>query len=194
MNKELQQMKSQQHDNKYAELSQSKDLKIPKLEGDDGKHRKTQTNNLLYAATGSTFATKGENKMRYVNANMNKIFEKPFTPKTQNEPVLIPPQITTYKESLGQNKKTYNHITRAYIENIHKIQTFLNQNPRSKNAKNPDENYITQTLQRYNKLIAQPGTSTNLVETCYHYGLLRTVYTANHKSTWRRSMKSVRSA
>ncbi|WMV22282.1 hypothetical protein MTR67_015667 [Solanum verrucosum] len=38
MDKELQQMKSQQHNNKYAELSQSKDLKIPELEGDDGKH------------------------------------------------------------------------------------------------------------------------------------------------------------
>ncbi|WMV24729.1 hypothetical protein MTR67_018114 [Solanum verrucosum] len=54
LDKELQQMKSQQHDNKYAELSQSEDLKIPELEGDDGKHRKTQTNNLLHAATGST--------------------------------------------------------------------------------------------------------------------------------------------
>ncbi|KAG5631067.1 hypothetical protein H5410_002784 [Solanum commersonii] len=32
MDKELQQMKSQQHDNKYAELSQSEDLKIPELE------------------------------------------------------------------------------------------------------------------------------------------------------------------
>ncbi|KAG5631068.1 hypothetical protein H5410_002785 [Solanum commersonii] len=54
MDKELQQMKSQQHDNKYAELSQSKNLKIPELEGDDGKHRKTQTNNLLHAATRRT--------------------------------------------------------------------------------------------------------------------------------------------
>ncbi|KAG5580408.1 hypothetical protein H5410_051035 [Solanum commersonii] len=32
MDKELQQMKSQQHDNKYAKLSQSEDLKIPELE------------------------------------------------------------------------------------------------------------------------------------------------------------------
>ncbi|WMV41547.1 hypothetical protein MTR67_034932 [Solanum verrucosum] len=56
LDKELQQMKSQQHDNKYAELSQSEDLKIPELEGDDGKHRKTQTNNLLQATTGNTSA------------------------------------------------------------------------------------------------------------------------------------------
>ncbi|KAG5609735.1 hypothetical protein H5410_021016 [Solanum commersonii] len=176
MDKELQQMKSQQHDDIYAEISQSEDLKIPELEGDDGKHQKTQTNNLLHVATGSTSTTKGENKMRYVNTNMNKIFEKPFMPKTQKE-LFIPPQLNTYKESLGQNKRTYNHIIRAYIENIHKIQTFLNRNPRSKNTKNPNEDYITQTLQGYNKLIAQPGTSTNLVGTCYHYGLLSTVYT-----------------
>ncbi|WMV49932.1 hypothetical protein MTR67_043317 [Solanum verrucosum] len=48
LDKELQQMKSQQHDNKYAELSQSEDMKIPELEGDDGKHQKTQTTEILY--------------------------------------------------------------------------------------------------------------------------------------------------
>ncbi|WMV30087.1 hypothetical protein MTR67_023472 [Solanum verrucosum] len=32
---------------KYAELSRSEDLKIPELEGDDGKYQKTQTNNLV---------------------------------------------------------------------------------------------------------------------------------------------------
>ncbi|KAG5580285.1 hypothetical protein H5410_050912 [Solanum commersonii] len=178
IDKELQQIKSQQHDNKYAELSPSEDLKIPELEGDDGKHRKTQANNLLHAATatGSTSAMK-EDKVRHINTNMNKLFEKPFIPRTQKE-LFIPPQINTYKESLGQHKQTYNHITRAYIENIHKIQTFLNLNPRSKTTKNPKEDYITQNLQGYNKLIAQPGTNTNLVGTCYHYGLLSTVYTA----------------
>ncbi|WMV30352.1 hypothetical protein MTR67_023737 [Solanum verrucosum] len=51
MDKELQQIKSQQHDGKHAELSRSEDLKIPELEGDARKHRKTQTNNLLHAAT-----------------------------------------------------------------------------------------------------------------------------------------------
>ncbi|WMV49876.1 hypothetical protein MTR67_043261 [Solanum verrucosum] len=88
LDKELQQMKSQQHDSKYAVLSQSEDLKILELEGDDGKHQKTQTNNLLHAATGSTFATKEENKTRYVNTNMNKIFEKPFIPKTQKRTII----------------------------------------------------------------------------------------------------------
>ncbi|KAG5590116.1 hypothetical protein H5410_040630 [Solanum commersonii] len=157
MEKELQQIKSQQHDNKHAELSPSDDSKIPELEGDDGKHRKTQTNNLLHVAIGtaSTSATKEENKIRYANANMTKLFDKPFIPKTQKD-IFIPPQVNTYKESLGQHKQTYNHITQAYIENIHKIQTFLNQNPRSTNTKNPHEDYITQNLQGYNKLIAQP--------------------------------------
>ncbi|KAG5568464.1 hypothetical protein H5410_064518 [Solanum commersonii] len=179
IDKELQQIKSQQHDAKHAELSPSDDSKIPELEGDVGKHRKTQTNSLSHAATGtaSTSATKEENKTRYVNTNMTKLFDKPFMPKTQKD-IFIPPQINTCKESLGQHKQTYNHITRAYIENIHKIQTFLNQNPRSTNTKNPHEDYITQHLQGYNKLIAQPGTNANLVGTCYHYGLLNTVYIA----------------
>ncbi|KAG5570177.1 hypothetical protein H5410_059943 [Solanum commersonii] len=179
MDKELQQIKSQQHEAKHAELSPAEDLKIPELEGDNGKHRKTQTNSLLHAATGttSTSATKEENKIRYANSKMTKLFDKPFIPKTQKD-IFIPPQISTYKESLGQHKQTYNHITRAYIENIHKIQTFLNQNPRSTNTKNPHEDYIIQNLQGYNKLIAQPGTNTNLVGTCYHYGLLSTIYTA----------------
>ncbi|WMV18569.1 hypothetical protein MTR67_011954 [Solanum verrucosum] len=47
LDKEIQQMKGQQHDNNYAELSRSEELKTPELEGDDGKHRKTQTNNLV---------------------------------------------------------------------------------------------------------------------------------------------------
>ncbi|KAG5601958.1 hypothetical protein H5410_033328 [Solanum commersonii] len=178
MEKELQNIRSQQHDKKHAELSPSDDSKTPELEGDVGKHRKTQPNSLLNAATGaSTSATKEETKARYVNTNMTKLFDKPFTPKIQKD-IFMPPQVNTYKESLGQHKQAYNHITRAYIENIHKIQTFLNQNPRSTNTKNPHEDYITQHLQGYNKLIAQPGTNSNLVGTCYHYGLLNTVYTA----------------
>ncbi|KAG5615150.1 hypothetical protein H5410_014974 [Solanum commersonii] len=63
MEKELQNIKSQQHDKKHAELSPSDDSKIPELQGDDGKHRKTQPNSLLNAATGaSTSATKEETK------------------------------------------------------------------------------------------------------------------------------------
>ncbi|KAG5614953.1 hypothetical protein H5410_014777 [Solanum commersonii] len=112
MDKELQQIKSQQHDAKHEELSLSEDLKIPELEGDDGKHQKTQPNSLLHVATGttSTSATKEENKIRYANANMTKLFDKPFILKTQKD-IFIPPQINTYKESLGQHKQTYNHIT-----------------------------------------------------------------------------------
>ncbi|KAG5601360.1 hypothetical protein H5410_032730 [Solanum commersonii] len=53
IDKELQQIKNQQHDVKHVELSPSDDLKIPELGGDDGKHRKTQTNSLLHTATGT---------------------------------------------------------------------------------------------------------------------------------------------
>ncbi|KAG5594653.1 hypothetical protein H5410_035885 [Solanum commersonii] len=106
MEKELQQIKSQQHDTKHVELSPSDDSKIPELEGHDGKYRKTQTNSSLHAATrtASTSATKEENKPRYVNTNMTKLFDKPFIPKTQKD-IFIPPQINTYKESLGQYKR-----------------------------------------------------------------------------------------
>ena len=49
----------------------------------------------------------------------------------------------TYKASLDSQKQTYNYITRTYIENIHRVQTFLNLNPRAKETKNPTEDYIT---------------------------------------------------
>ena len=64
-----------------------------------------------------------------------------------------------------------------YIEITYKIQTFWNLNPRAKDTKNPNENYSTQYLQGYNKLIAQLGTNPNLVATCYNYGLISIVYT-----------------
>ncbi|KAG5576591.1 hypothetical protein H5410_056725 [Solanum commersonii] len=93
MEKELQHIKSQQHDKKHAELSPSDDSKLPELEGDDGKHQKTQPNSLLNAATGtaSTSAIKEETKTRYVNTNMTKLFDKPFIPKVQKD-IFIPPQ------------------------------------------------------------------------------------------------------
>lgn len=74
-------------------------------------------------------------------------------------------------------KTLYNHVMRTYIENIYKIQTYLNRNPRSTTPKEPNQDYLTQKLQGYNKLIAQPKTNANLVRTCYNYGLLNTVYT-----------------
>ena len=181
MNKDIQQLKSQQHDYKNAELSRSEDSKNPELEGDVGKHQKTQANNLKYTAAGSSGSTSytrtsTKTEKRYVSTNMNKIFERPYTPKPQHQ-IFTPPQINTYRESLNQDKKAYNHITRSYIENIHKIQTFLNKNPRSRSTQNPNEDYITQNLQGYNKLLALPKTNANLVATCYNYGLLHTVYT-----------------
>ena len=123
MGKELQNLKanSQQHDSKNAELRRSADGKKPELEGDVGKLHKTHDNVCLNAATASTSTTKGASGIRYTNLNMNKIFDKPFIPKNQKDSLFIPPQITTYSESLSQDKKAYNHITRSYIENLYKI-------------------------------------------------------------------------
>ncbi|XP_070048445.1 uncharacterized protein [Nicotiana tomentosiformis] len=175
----------QQHDLKNAEIRRSEVSKIPELEGDVEKHLKTH-NGLLNAVAGSSTASssstkkKEEIKPRYTNTNMNNLFSKPFIQKniqnTQKE-IFLPPQINTYKESLNQAKKTYNHITRTYIDNIYKIQNFLNKNPRSQTTQNPDEDYVTHYLTGYNKLIALPNTNAKLVATCYNYGLLDTVYT-----------------
>ncbi|WMV54681.1 hypothetical protein MTR67_048066 [Solanum verrucosum] len=87
IDKELQQIKSQQHDYKNAELSRSEDLKIRELQGDVGKHLKTH-NDLLHAATGSTSTTKEENRTRYSNTNMNKISEKSFMPKEPKRSII----------------------------------------------------------------------------------------------------------
>ncbi|XP_075077153.1 uncharacterized protein LOC142163899 [Nicotiana tabacum] len=173
------------HDSKNAEIRRSEVSKIPELEGDVEKHLKTH-NSLLNAVAGSSTASsssakkKEEIKPRHININMNNLFSKPFIQKniqnTQNE-IFLPPQINTYKESLNQTKKIYNHITRTYIDNIYKIQNFLNKNPRSQTTQNPNEDYITHYLTGYNKLIALPNTNAKLVATCYNYGLLDTVYT-----------------
>ena len=183
MSKELQNLKtkSQQHDYKYAELCRSEDTKIPELQGDDGILQKTH-NICLNAATASTSTAgqstkKEETKIKYTNTNLNKLFSKPYTPQGTQKDIFIPPQVNTYKASLDSDKQAYNHITRMYIENIYKVQTFLNKNPKAKNTRNPEQDYITQHLQGYNKLIAQPGTNPNLVATCYNYGLISTVYT-----------------
>ncbi|XP_075096382.1 uncharacterized protein LOC142174481 [Nicotiana tabacum] len=178
MGKRLQQLEeskpSQQHDYKDAELSRSEDSKFPELEGDVGKLRKTHNNVCLHTAAGTS---KQVNKKPYTNANLNNIFDKPITPKIPKETMTTTPQTSTYANSQHQNKKIYNHITQTYIENIYKIQTFLNLNPRATTTTNPTQDYITQKLQGYNRLIAQPKTRSNLVKTCYNYGLLITIYT-----------------
>ncbi|XP_015055268.1 uncharacterized protein LOC107001822 [Solanum pennellii] len=181
MGKELQNLKanSQQHDYKYAELRQhvelrrSEDAKIPELQGDVGKLLKTHNINIANVAGTSTAAME---KTTSKNTNLNNLFTKPFIPKAQivDAPA---PQTSTYAASLHKEKKIYNHISQTYIENLYKIQNFLNLNPRSIQTKNSEEDYITQKLQGYNKLIAQPKTNPNLVKTCYNYGLLNTVYT-----------------
>ncbi|XP_070003590.1 uncharacterized protein [Nicotiana sylvestris] len=165
---------SQQHDYKDAELSRSEDSKLPELEGDVGKLQKTHNKVCLYTAAGTS---KQVNKKPHTNVNLNNIFDKPITPKRPKETIVTTPQTSTYANSLHQNKKIYNHITQIYIENIYKIQTFLNLNPRATTTTDPTQDYITQKLQGYNRLIAQPKTRANLVKTCYNYGLLSTVYT-----------------
>ncbi|KAG5632776.1 hypothetical protein H5410_004493 [Solanum commersonii] len=185
MNNEIQKLKtnednlkskastSQQHDYKNAELSRSEDFKTPELRGDVGKHLKTH-NICLNTAAGTS---KQVSEKHHKNANLNQLFEKPFTPRTSRNTLTMEPQTSTYADSLQKEKKLYNHVTRTYIENIYKIQTYLNRNPRSTTTKEPSQDYLTQKLQGYNKLIAQPKTNANLVRTCYNYGLLNTVYT-----------------
>ncbi|KAG5606754.1 hypothetical protein H5410_028246 [Solanum commersonii] len=164
---------SQQHDYKNAELSRSKDSKNPKIKGDVGKHLKTH--NICLNTTAGTSKRVSEKQK---NSNLNQLFEKPFTPRPTPKNILtIEPQTSTYADSLHHDERTYNHITRTYIENIYKIQTFLNLNPRSTTTQEPNQDYLTQKLQGYNKLIAQPKTNANLVRTYYNYGLLNTVYT-----------------
>ncbi|WMV08162.1 hypothetical protein MTR67_001547 [Solanum verrucosum] len=176
MDNEIQKLKSktsQQHDYKNAELRRSEDGKNPELKGDDGKLLKTH-NICLNIAAGTN---KQVSDKQHKNVNLNQLFEKSCTQRTPRH-MSIEPQTSTYADSLqNQNeKKTYNYMTRTYIENIHKIQTYLNRNPRS-STKEPNQDYSTQKLQGYNKLIAQPKTNANLVRTCYNYGLLNTVYT-----------------
>ncbi|KAG5576074.1 hypothetical protein H5410_056208 [Solanum commersonii] len=87
---------------------------------------------------------------QHKNANLNQLFEKPFTQMTPRH-MSIEPQTSTYADSLQnqKEKKTYNYITRTYIENIYKIQTFLNLNLRSTTTQEPSHDYLTQRLQVY---------------------------------------------
>ena len=61
--------------------------KVPELEGDDGTLHKTHN---VYQST-SAGTSRGVSTQRYQNMNMNKIFKKPFIPKTQKDPLFIPP-------------------------------------------------------------------------------------------------------
>ncbi|KAG5589837.1 hypothetical protein H5410_040351 [Solanum commersonii] len=141
----------------------------------DNEIQKLKTNEDNLKSKAST--SKQVSDKQHKNANLNQLFEKPFTQRTPRH-MSIEPQTSTYADSLqNQNeKKTYNYITRTYIENIHKIQTYLNRNPIS-TTKEPNQDYLTRKLQGYNKLIAQPKANANLVRTSYNYGLLNTVYT-----------------
>ncbi|KAG5572305.1 hypothetical protein H5410_062071, partial [Solanum commersonii] len=116
---------SQQHDYKNAELSRLEDFNNPELRG----------------------TSKQVSEKQHKNANLNQLFEKPFTPRTSRNTLTMEPQTSTYADSLQNEKKIYNHVTRTYIENIYKIQTYLNRNPRSTRTKEPSQDYLTQKLQ-----------------------------------------------
>ncbi|WMV18673.1 hypothetical protein MTR67_012058 [Solanum verrucosum] len=177
MDNEIQKLKTtntgQQHDCKNAELSQLEESKNLELKGNVGKHLKTH-NICLNTAAGTSKQVSVE---QHKNTNLNQLFEKPFTPKMPRNTMTMEPQTSTYADSLQNEKKLYYHVTKTYIENIYKIQTYLNCNPRSTTTKEPSQDYLTQKLKGYNKLIAQPKTNANLVRTCYNYELLNTVYT-----------------
>ncbi|WMV34221.1 hypothetical protein MTR67_027606 [Solanum verrucosum] len=133
MDNEIQKLKSkastsQQHDYKNAELRRSEDEKIPEIEGDVGKLPKTH--NICSITTACTSIKLSERQHK--NVNLNKLFEKPFTPKISKNLLIMEPQTSTYADSLHHDKKTYNHITRTYIENIYiksKLTLTLTQGP-----------------------------------------------------------------
>ncbi|KAG5605158.1 hypothetical protein H5410_026650 [Solanum commersonii] len=115
---------SQQYDYKNVELCRSKDKKNPELKG-----------------------TSQRVSEKHKNSNLNQLFEKPFTPRLTSKNILtIEPQTSTYADNIHHDKRTYNHITRTYIENIYKIQTFLNLKPRSTTTQESNQEYLTQKL------------------------------------------------
>ena len=117
-NAEKSEATSQQHDYKHAELRRSAVGKQPELKGDIGKLPKI--NNVANVAGTSTRATE---KTTTKNTNLNSLFTKPFIPKVQivDTPT---PQTSTYAASLHKEKKTYNHISQTYIENLYKFRLF----------------------------------------------------------------------
>ena len=108
---------SQQHDSKHAELSQQHNSKHAKLEGDVGKHLKTHNKMINTAAgstsTGGSTTKKEDDKTKYKNTNMNKIFSGQYLQEYTQEDVFVPPQVNTYKTTLDSHKQIYNHITRT---------------------------------------------------------------------------------
>ena len=129
---------SQQHDSKNAELRRSADEKQLELKGDVGKLLKT------HDITDVAGTSKGAmEKPTPENTNLNSVFTKPFTSKVQIIDTSAP-QTSTYAASLHKEKKTYNNISRTYIENQYKIQNFLNQKPKSTTTLKKTHAYLTQ--------------------------------------------------
>ena len=112
---------SQQHDYKHTVLRRSADDKQQELEGDVGKIQKTHNKVCLNTSAGTSIKDSEKPK----NTNLNQLFIKPFIQKPQVQ-IPVEPQTSTYAVSLQNDKKRYNYITQSYIENIYKIQTYLN--------------------------------------------------------------------
>ncbi|WMV30286.1 hypothetical protein MTR67_023671 [Solanum verrucosum] len=90
---------SQPHDYKHADICQSEDTKHPELEGDVGTLQKIH-NDCFNAVAGTSKTV----RKQYTSTNLNKMFEKPFTPKMQKDQLIISPQTSTYAESLNKDK------------------------------------------------------------------------------------------
>ena len=101
IDKELQQIRSQQHDYTNVELSRSEDFKNPDLKGDVGKHLKTH-NVCLNTAAGTS---KQVSEKQHKNTNLNQLFERSFTPRTPKNTLAMEPQTSTYVDSLQNEKK-----------------------------------------------------------------------------------------
>ncbi|WMV08986.1 hypothetical protein MTR67_002371 [Solanum verrucosum] len=141
MENEIQKLKTNEDNLKSkANTGQQHDCKNAELKGNAGKHLKTH-NICLNTAAGTS---KQVSEKQHKNTNLNQLFENPFTLKMPKNILTMEPKTSTYADSLQNEKKLYNHVTRTYIENIYKIQTYSNRNPRSTTTKEPSQDYLTQ--------------------------------------------------
>jgi len=115
MGEEIKQIKTnlkferQSHDSKHAELCQSEDEKIPEIEGDVGKLPKTH--NICSITTAGT--SRQVSERQHKNINLNKLFEKPFTPKISKNLLITKPQTSTYIQIAYI--MTRKHITISHV-------------------------------------------------------------------------------
>ncbi|DAF42459.1 TPA_asm: putative inclusion body protein [Bacopa monnieri virus 3] len=78
----------------------------------------------------------------------------------------------SYANKVKSQKKDFDFKVTRYVNNFYKITTFLNNN-----TENKEKSFSVVTHEKINLLIALPGCNSNLIKTCYEYGLLYSVYT-----------------